>query len=207
VKITAVMVTGLERGNPDMPLSAIRCFLGQTWPDKELLIINHGDRNYSGENVRDIKVHKTDELHCGALRNLAFNLASGDWLMTWDDDDLYAPERMEVQAMSAEGGALTMLKNRTVVDVLTGECGVRTYKNGSLSSMLYPKNTHHRFVNIRNGSDAVFVSNFSSVILMDNDPKLYIRTWHGGNLTGRDEVMRDLKPSELCCGKSIQRDK
>jgi hypothetical protein len=42
---------------------------------------------------------------------------------------------------------------------------------------------------------------------MDNDPKLYIRTWHGGNLTGRDEVMRDLKPSELCCGKSIQRDK
>jgi hypothetical protein len=73
--------------------------------------------------------------------------------------------------------------------------------------MLYQRGTTHRFINIRNGSDAVFASNFSDIILVDNDPKLYVRTWHGGNLTGRDEVMRNLEPSELCCGKTKRRDK
>jgi hypothetical protein len=188
------MVTGIKRGDSSMPWKAIQCFENQTWPDRELLIINHGTVFYCGDGIRNVPIHKTDDLHCGGMRNLAFVLASGDWLMTWDDDDIYSPERMAVQASAIKKDSIIMLKNRIVVDVLSGQRGIRSSSGGGMSSMLYPKNTPHRFLNLKNGSDVLFADCFENRFVIDNDPSLYIRTWHGENLTDRAEVMRDLKP-------------
>lgn len=188
------MVTGKPRGMAGLPQMAVRCFLNQTYENKELLIINHGEEKFKGKNVREIKVNKTDSLHIGQLRNMAFDAAQGDWLMTFDDDDFCASDRMAYQAERTPDGRMSLLKNRIVHDLETGESIIRTTPVGFGSTMIYPRNTENRYENWINNSDGWFRCMFLDKILLDNPPELYIYNHHGKNLTPREMMMA--KPKE-----------
>ena len=43
------------------------------------------------------------------------------------------------------------------------------------------KLTRHRYPNKRTGEDSDFSCYFDRHIVLDNDPSMYIRTWHGFN--------------------------
>jgi len=205
MKITAVMVTGAIRGFPRMAQVAVECFHNQDYPDRELLVINQGSVDYSGPNIKQIFVYRPFSLYVGIFRNMAFHFATGDYLMTWDDDDWYSPQRMSFQAPYAAPNTIVMVKNRIQGDLQTGVYGVRASEPGFMGSMLYPKATEHRFLNVQNGSDAVFASNFENQIVLDNPPELYVRNWHGQNLTAREEVMRNLTPLVVGQAELIER--
>ena len=192
--ITAVMVTGKPRGMAGLPQMAVRCFLNQTYENKELLIINHGQETFNGENIREIKVSKTDAMPIGALRNLAFEAARGDWLVTWDDDDSQHPDRLAWQVERTPEGRMSLFKNRLVHDLLTGESFVKSAPVGFGSTMIYPRNTTNRYENWINNSDGWFRCMFFDKVLLENPPELYIYNHHGGNLTTREMMMA--KPKE-----------
>merc|ERR1712176_1097731 len=74
------------------------CFLSQFVRDKELIVIDTGPSpSYFFKCLSDIRVRYVhiegpeDSMTVGAKRNRALNLASGEFVAHFDDDDLYAP--------------------------------------------------------------------------------------------------------------------
>ena len=78
--------------------NAVRNFTEQTYKDKELIIVNSGSKNYYKsccdvlEKFKDFKilhffVTRDEYPTIADLRNKAVEEATGDFIMTWDDDD------------------------------------------------------------------------------------------------------------------------
>jgi hypothetical protein len=179
------MVTGHRRGFANMPDVAVQCFLEQDTKDCELLILNHGTKNFSGERVRDIKISKDPYTHVGEMYNLAFYLALGNHLLVWDDDDWHAPNRVSWQGQYAARRTVTVLKRRIFLNLLTGKAGVRTAIDCGFGSMLYPRETRSRYPNRLLNSDVNFFLQFDGAKrYVDNPPELFVRTFHGANLNG-----------------------
>lgn len=86
---------------------AIQCFQKQTYPNKELIIIDDDESDRLAQHVTqlaDVTIHhlhlKPQGQALGELRNLSLDKASGNYVCQWDDDDLFDPLRLEMQ-MSA----------------------------------------------------------------------------------------------------------
>jgi glycosyltransferase involved in cell wall biosynthesis len=82
---------------------AIRYFLRQDYPNKELLVIDDGadsvaDLVPDSDSIRYIRLHARMPL--GAKRNLGCERARGDLIAHWDDDDWYAAFRLRYQVES-----------------------------------------------------------------------------------------------------------
>lgn len=113
-KISCLMVT---RGELFPSVFAIQCFRRQTHAHRELVIVC--DRPESKlpallRRINDPKIRYVAAAPAtlGALRNLSVESATGDYLCQWDDDDLYHPNRLEVQLA-------TLLKAGTVAHFLS----------------------------------------------------------------------------------------
>lgn len=79
---------------------AIRYFLNQDYPNKELLIVDDGAEAVSelipdDEQIRYIRLD--NKIRLGAKRNYCVEESRGDLIMHWDDDDWMAPYRISYQ--------------------------------------------------------------------------------------------------------------
>ena len=83
-----------------------QCFVDQSWPDKELVVVEtyddkpsaffqHIARVDSRLKYTAIKRPVGEDLTVGAKRNLTILLASGQYCVNFDDDDLYANRYVE----------------------------------------------------------------------------------------------------------------
>ncbi|MFM8322927.1 MAG: glycosyltransferase [Chloroflexota bacterium] len=114
--ISCMMVT---RGRPGLAQRAAACFLQQTYPNRELVIIDDDPDPQLGEwaaalgdaRVRHIRL-PDEGLTLGELRNRAVEQAHGAFLAQWDDDDLSDPQRLELQmaALHALGADACLLQ-------------------------------------------------------------------------------------------------
>ncbi len=95
--VSCVMPTG-NRHN--FALQAIRYFQRQTYPNRELVIIDDGDRSLDPSIPADPRIRcfrVPPGLSIGAKRNLACEHSRGTILVQWDDDDWYGPWRLAAQ--------------------------------------------------------------------------------------------------------------
>jgi glycosyltransferase involved in cell wall biosynthesis len=102
-KISCLTVTGRRLL---LLKQSIRCFLDQTYPNKELVIVTDTDQKYKtaiNDYVKQLNapqirlVFLEGKYNLGTLRNHAIDAARGELIMQWDDDDLYHPLRMQLQ--------------------------------------------------------------------------------------------------------------
>lgn len=102
-KISCVCVT---KNRPYLLKKSIRCYIHQNYQNKELVIISQGDpesneeiQNYLKEvNRNDISFFIMPDLaSLGSLRNTSIEIATGELICQWDDDDLYHPDRLITQ--------------------------------------------------------------------------------------------------------------
>lgn len=101
-KISCLLVTAAGRW--DRLLLSYRCYLDQTYPNRELVIVNEGPPEYQ-EQLRELTEGREDvkciflrgDYTLGGLRNIAMQLCNGDLFVQWDDDDYNTPERLAVQ--------------------------------------------------------------------------------------------------------------
>jgi O-antigen biosynthesis protein len=80
---------------------ALDCFDAQTYPSKELVVIDDGTDAVSDllEGRSGVRyAHLSGRMTIGAKRNLACDLAQGQLIAHWDDDDWYGPRRLAEQA-------------------------------------------------------------------------------------------------------------
>jgi O-antigen biosynthesis protein len=118
--VTAVMPT---RGRPDFALQAVRYFLAQDYENKELIVLEDGTSSLAGRLPDDRRIRHIVTGHAsrsiGAMRNEGCQLARGEIVAHWDDDDWYGPERLSRQAAAIQGGEadITALRDCIVFDL------------------------------------------------------------------------------------------
>jgi glycosyltransferase involved in cell wall biosynthesis len=79
---------------------AIWYFLRQDYPEKELLVVDDGEDSVSDlvpadDRIRYVRLDSRTRL--GAKRNVGCELARGEFIAHWDDDDWFAPRRLDMQ--------------------------------------------------------------------------------------------------------------
>lgn len=192
-KVSALMITGKNRERYPLARVSLECFHQQTWANKEMIIINHGPEKVckdSDPRVREIMVQKPQGTTLGDLRNLSIEAASGDWCMTWDDDDWHHPTRMENQMKFRQEDHLTTYVWQVRCS-LTNMCAFYDkMPTGQQMSVLYPRSLPVRYESLEVREDTKFMNWFSSrVVRIDNhlanlgcDPTQYVRFYHGHNI-------------------------
>ena len=77
---------------------AIESFLRQTYPNKELIVLNDCPGQVLSCDVPGVRIYNAPNRcnSAGEKRNLAVALARGDLLVPWDDDDISLPWRLEL---------------------------------------------------------------------------------------------------------------
>ncbi len=83
-------------GRPDYVAESIAMFLAQDYPRKELLILNDCPGQTLTGNFPGIRIINAPSRWptLGEKRNAAIELAKGDYIAVWDDDDVYFPWRL-----------------------------------------------------------------------------------------------------------------
>jgi len=101
LKVSCVTVT---MGRFDLLEKSVQCYINQTYPNKELVILSQAEDNsmfrywLMGLNRNDIIFAEApSDISLGEMRNTSIELAHGDVICQWDDDDLYHSERVEYQ--------------------------------------------------------------------------------------------------------------
>lgn len=100
---------------PMFALQAVRYFLRQDYPERELLILDDGAEGIAAYLPRDPRIRyvRVPRLPVGSKRNIGCSLAGGDIIAQWDDDDWYAPGRLTAQVRP-------LLEGRADITGLTG---------------------------------------------------------------------------------------
>jgi glycosyltransferase involved in cell wall biosynthesis len=116
---------------------ALDCFHAQTYAGKELVVIDDGTDPVGDllEGIPGVRyVRSTRRLTIGAKRNLACELAQGELIAHWDDDDWYGPERLAHQAAPLNDGRCD----------LTGLVNTHTLEMPSARFWSISNELHHR---------------------------------------------------------------
>lgn len=199
-KVSAVMPTFPAREK--MARFAIRSFLEQTWPNKELIIVNEGKRlTNKWDQIKEVLV--PEGLSNAAKHNVGDSLATGDYIIRWDDDDIYHPKRIEVQMSGILGtGALAATLGNRIHWLIDDDIAWTVNVKGD-GTVLYQNEGKQYLEEITGGgSDSNFYRTYYShlCIKLDNWPGMYIRTWHGGNICTKNHIKAQLpaglKPGE-----------
>lgn len=80
----------------------LRSALNQTWPRKEIVVVDDGSADATLEIARrfaspEVRVVTQPQSGAAAARNRAFELCQGDYIQWLDADDLLAPDKIERQ--------------------------------------------------------------------------------------------------------------
>lgn len=117
--VTCIMPT---RDRPDFALRAVRYFQRQTYPARELVIVDDGvcdlgARLPRDERIRYIRLPAPETI--GAKRNHACEHARGAILAQWDDDDWYGRDRLraQVEPLLAGDADITALSSAVLFDL------------------------------------------------------------------------------------------
>lgn len=101
-KISCLLVTAKSR--IEYFQRSFQCYLDQTYPNRELVIVNEGPFEYQQQiksvvgDRDDVRFVFLDGYYTlGALRNISIILSNGDLFVQWDDDDFNMPERLMTQ--------------------------------------------------------------------------------------------------------------
>jgi glycosyltransferase involved in cell wall biosynthesis len=101
-KISCLLVTARDRF--EFFTRSVRCYADQTYPNRELVVVNEGPKDYQQKlaahlaDRSDVRFIFLDgKYSLGSLRNISIALCHGDLFVQWDDDDFNAPERLAVQ--------------------------------------------------------------------------------------------------------------
>jgi GT2 family glycosyltransferase len=95
--------------------STLRSAIAQTWPRKEIIVVDDGSNDRTAEVARrfasnEVTVVTKENGGAAAARNHALGLSQGDYIQWLDADDLLAPDKIEKQL-----AALRVVENKKIL--------------------------------------------------------------------------------------------
>jgi mannosyltransferase OCH1-like enzyme/UDP:flavonoid glycosyltransferase YjiC (YdhE family)/glycosyltransferase involved in cell wall biosynthesis len=197
-RLSCLMITGGSRPDKRLAMAqrAVRCFLNQTYPNKELVIIDDGEEDaleywieaqcpeaLDEEQIALVRLPPENKT-LGELRNIAIEWATGEYIAQWDDDDLSDPLRLEIQmaVIHATQADACMLERHQIWWPESQRLAVSTRRIWE-SSFVCALSAMSPYPAQRSGEDTPVIQNIVNqgrVAVLDL-PWLYTYVFHGGN--------------------------
>lgn len=175
---------------------AIRYFLRQDLPNKELIILDDGEDPVQDlvPQREDIRYYRLErKLTLGAKLNLGCEYARGSLIAHWDDDDWYAPRRLRYQEEELQKGrkSLCGINRLLYYDLRKQEALQYIYPPEQRvwligSSLFYRKELWkaHPFADINVGMDGLFVwAAPKECVAVLPDPTISVHMIHDRNVS------------------------
>ncbi len=191
--VSCLMVT---KNRANLARCALHSFLNQTYPNKELVIIDDGEcgelaqyvEQLEDERIRHIRLNRRENT-LGKLRNMSLENAKGQWVCQWDDDDMSDPLRLEMQvcAVLAFEAEACLLKQELMWWPHQHRFAISAERMWEGSCMARRKKLTP-YPEIPKGEDTPVVTKLlqsSKVVILDN-PYLYLYVVHGENTFDAD---------------------
>ncbi|MBE9586619.1 glycosyltransferase family 2 protein [Mucilaginibacter sp. JRF] len=199
--------------------NAITYFLRQTYINKELIIIDDGSDSIAdllpdSELINYVRLHTKTSL--GKKLNMACTMAKGDIIANWDDDDWYAPHRLEYQVneLLNNGTQLCGINNLLYYDTrrkagyeYTYPADQRVWLLGS--SLCYTRElwSINSYAEIDVGMDGLFVWNTRpEYITVLSDATIAVHMIHDKNASPKQTDNEWWKPYPLAQLEAIMQD-
>ena len=209
-RVSCLMVTGDRAW---LCRRSVGCFLRQTYPNKELIVIDDGVEDL-GPVLADVpsadlvyvKLDKRSDNLLGHLRNLSLDRARGEYVAQWDDDDWYHPERIERQAAVLRQGHQACSLSATLMHLDTDRFVDHPYlgmlKGGVPGTIMHVASRALRYPKVRRAEDTAYLHAWRQsdyVSLPRSDSHLFIRCFHGTNTWEARHFLRRIRnrPSDL----------
>jgi glycosyltransferase involved in cell wall biosynthesis len=195
--VSCIMPTFNRRG---FVPQALRCFLRQDYPNRELLVIDDGTEAVAdcvpeSANVRYFRLNQ--KMTIGAKRNFACEQARGEFIVHWDDDDWYPASRVsrQVAALVERGADVCGSSQLSFYDPANDRAWEYRYAGTGAawvagSTLAYRQSfwQRNKFPNLQVGEDSRFIwTNAHKVICDLHEPTLCVAMVHAGN-TSRKET-------------------
>ncbi len=186
---------------------AVRCYLRQTYANKELVVLDDGTADLEpiladvpASELTYIRIPQERENVLGRLRNIALSHTSGEYIAQWDDDDWYHPERLEHQVAVLAAGYEACSLQGTLMHLDTEAYFRHPYvgllKHGIPGSIVHRRSESVRYPEVGRGEDTVFLHQWKRARYHTLSPAyvhLYIRCFHGNNTWDIDHFLRRLR--------------
>lgn len=94
--------------------ATVRSALAQTWPNKEIIIVDDGSTDRTYQIIRqyeasNVKIITHENKGACAARNTALKIAKGDYIQWLDADDILAPDKIECQLRNSDMNPESMI--------------------------------------------------------------------------------------------------
>jgi glycosyltransferase involved in cell wall biosynthesis len=176
---------------------ALACYLAQDWKEKELIVVDDGDDPVEDlvASVPGARYFRTERFKTvGDKLNFACEQARGEVIVTWDDDDWYAPERItdQLNLLVRCGKALAGYHTILFYDGQRASQyrGSRNYAVGT--SQVYRKQfwARHRFPAVDIGYDNFLCkkANDFDQVVCSNGGRMVVARIHPQNVSGPSRV-------------------
>lgn len=183
----------ISKGNPSFLKTIIDCFISQTYPRKELIIIYEGSNDFletldhPEHNIKTYQVALAPKKTLGDLRNMAVSNAEGEYVCQWDDDDWYHKDRLLNQYnYSKTDNCAGSILNRWLVYDKSEKVAYLSNERLWEGSILCQKEPmlQSKYESLSIGEDTSVIEYLDSNKLLQHMPSsahLYIYTYHGKN--------------------------
>jgi len=197
------MVTGHKHERRPLARASLKAFTRQQYKGGvlKLLIVNDGEplleEGHDFKNVQETMIKPAGE-SLGELRQLGMAVAGTPYIMQWDDDDHPTPMRVQWQVNQTRfaQGEATIFRKEIHCDIRTGAAFVNNGKqsrvNGFAGTMLFPRDPRITFPETGKHEDTEFLLQYKRqgrLRVLENDPALYLRFYHGSNTWSEKHVM------------------
>jgi glycosyltransferase involved in cell wall biosynthesis len=204
--VSCVVVTA---NRPQLLRRSVRCFNRQRYANRELVVLDDGDTDLTpaladvpAHQLRYTRIAREPDNVLGALRNRSLDLAQGDVIAQWDDDDWYDAERLAVQVGQLQRGADACTISATLMHLNTPEFLRHPYvghlRGGVPGTIVHRRDDAIRYPAQRRAEDSVYLDAWrrrTHVDLPDEYAHLFIRTFHGANTWEQQHFHRRLRNS------------
>lgn len=155
---------------PDI-VTAIACFQAQTYPYKELIIVNNAKSQFDAASLniqaqRNVALVDTPyPFFAGMARNFGISTANGRILAQFDPDYWYAPNRLEAQVatLAQNEASVVMLSSTMQYSFISGRASYQQNdRNAVLGTMLFIRPTNIDYPNLDKQEELGLLEKFNA---------------------------------------------
>lgn len=187
----AVSCLCVTRHRPELLRRAIYCFDRQTLASREMIIVVEDDDSQTLQVLREFEsrkdivpviVSRQPKKPLGDLRSISVARARGEYVVQWDDDDFFHPDRLAAQlAEIRRTGRSACVLNRWIIHK-DGRAVISTARHWE-GSLMCRKADMPAYPSLHRGEDTPVIEQLeaaNNLVALDR-PDLYVYAFHGGN--------------------------